>query len=272
MMTGVASKILLTIAVAAVGLLSLLYFNQEKLLFHPERLKKDHVFPFSVPFEEIWLDCDGAKVHTLLFPKPNPKGVVLYFHGNAGSMREWGTLHTDFDAHPYDLWIMDYRGFGKSEGSLKGEAMMQADALKMWEAAQQRYAGKEIILYGRSIGTGVASALAAKHPPKMLILETPYYNLPDLVKQIAPWAPPFLLRYQLMNDQHIQNQSFPVHLIHGDRDSLIPVSSSERLDALGDHIEFHLIKGAEHNNVPAFRRYHQVLATLLGDPKVERTD
>ena len=59
MMTGVASKILLTIAVAAVGLLSLLYFNQEKLLFHPERLKKDHVFPFSVPFEEIWLDCDG---------------------------------------------------------------------------------------------------------------------------------------------------------------------------------------------------------------------
>ena len=266
MMTGVVSKIVLTIAVGCVAAFSFLYFNQEKFIFHPEVLTKDHVFPFSVPFEEIWIESDGVKVHTVLFPKEDPDGVVLYFHGNAGSLREWGTLHTDFDAHPYDLWIMDYRGFGKSEGKLTSEAVLHADALKMWEAAKQRYPDKEVIIYGRSIGTGVASALAAKHPPKLLILETPYYNLPDLVKQIAPWAPPFLLRYRLMNDQYITNQPFPIHLIHGDRDALIPVSSSERLSTLGDHIEFHLIKGAEHNNVPSFRRYHEVLGSLLAQP------
>ena len=265
-MTSIAAKILITIAVIACALASLVYFNQEKLIFHPERLPPDHRFSFPFPFEEVVLDSDGVGINTLLFSKENSRGVVLYFHGNAGSLRSWGGVYADFESLPYDLWIMDYRGFGKSEGSLSGEADLNADAQVLFEAARERYPGKEMILYGRSIGTGVASALAARHPPKLLILETPYFNLPDLAAQLAPWAPSALIRYKLMNNEHIQNQTFPVHLIHGNRDGLISASHSERLSRLGPHIQFHLIKGAEHNNISAFQRYHEVLNGIMMAP------
>jgi len=262
MIAELLPKLLLTVVAAAGVLFAFVYFNQEKLIFHPEKLSKNHRFSFPVPFEEIVLDSDGVGIHTLLFPKENTQGVILYFHGNAGSLHSWGGVYADFASVPYDLWIMDYRGFGKSEGKLAGEADLQADAQALLDAARARYGDKEMVIYGRSIGTGVASALAAKHPPKMLILETPYYNFPDLVAELAPWAPAPLLRYTLMNDEHIRDQSFPVHLIHGDRDELIPVSSSERLAQLGPHIQFHEIKGAQHNNISAFRMYHQVIRDI----------
>ena len=263
MLTGILPKILLTLVIAGFALASLVYFTQEKLIFHPERLASDHRFSFPVPFEEVVLNSDGVGIHTLLFTKQDSRGVVLFFHGNAGSLHSWGGVYADFESLPYDLWIMDYRGFGKSEGSLSGKADLHTDAQVLFEAAQERYPGKEMIVYGRSIGTGVASALAARHPPRVLILETPYFNFPDLAAQLAPWAPAPLLRYRLMNNEHIQDQSFPVHLIHGNRDSLISASHSERLARLGPHIQFHLIKGAEHNNISAFRRYHEVLSEIL---------
>ena len=266
MLTGILPKLLLAIVVAACALFSFVYFNQEKLIFHPERLSKDHRFSFPVPFEEIVLDSGGVEIHSLLFPKENSQGVILYFHGNAGSLHSWGGVYADFASVPYDLWIMDYRGFGKSGGTLTGEAALQADAQTLFDAAQERYVGKEMVLYGRSIGTGVASALAAKYPPKMLILETPYFNFPDLVAELAPWAPAPLLRYRLMNDEHIRDQPFPIHLIHGDRDELIPASHSERLATLGPRIEFHTIKGAGHNNISAFARYHTLIQEMFQRP------
>lgn len=266
MLTGVLPKLLLTIAAAACVLFSFVYFNQEKLIFHPERLPADHRFSFPVPFEEVVLDSDGVGIHTLLFTKENSQGVVLFFHGNAGALNSWGGVYADFEDLPYDLWIMDYRGFGKSEGKLSGEAQLHADAQVLFDAAQARYAGKDMVLYGRSIGTGVASALAAKHPPKVLILETPYFNFPDLVAELAPWAPAPLLRYKLMNNEYIRDQPFPIHLIHGDRDTLISNTHSERLTKLGPHIRYHLIKGAGHNNISAFSRYHAVLKEILPSP------
>ena len=266
MMDGELPKILLAIVVAASAGLALAYFNQEKMIFHPERLPADYPFSFPAPFEEVVLDSDGVGIHTLLFPKENSQGVILYFHGNAGSLHSWGGVNADFASIPYDLWIMDYRGFGKSEGTLSGEADLQADAQTLFDAAQQRYAGKEMILYGRSIGTGVASALAARHPPKMLILETPYFNFSAVVAELAPWAPPALLRYRLMNNEHIRDQPFPIHLIHGDKDELISASHSERLAELGPHIHFHTIEGAGHNNISAFARYRTLIKELFQNP------
>jgi pimeloyl-ACP methyl ester carboxylesterase len=266
MLTGILPKLLLAIVVAACALFSFVYFNQEKLIFHPERLPADHRFSFPAPFEEVVLDSGGVGIHTLLFPKENSQGVILYFHGNAGALNSWGGVYADFESVPYDLWIMDYRGFGKSAGTLSGEADLQADAQALFDAAQARYAGKEMVLYGRSIGTGVASALAAKYPPKMLILETPYFNFPDLVAELAPWAPSALLRYKLMNNEYLRDQPFPIHLIHGDRDELISASHSARLAELGPHIEFHTIKGAGHNNISAFSRYHALIKEIFQSP------
>ena len=266
MATGIVSKLVLVLIVSATSLAAVLFFNQERLIFHPERLPADHAFDFPVPFEEVFLTSGSVRIHSLLFTRPDPKGVILYFHGNAGSLRSWGGLHTDFDTLPYDLWIVDYRGFGKSEGSVSGEASLYADARALLTAAKARYPGLPMVFYGRSIGTGVASRLALEHEPRMLILETPYVSFPDLVEQIAPWAPTPLLRYRLENDAHIRDVRFPVHLFHGDRDELIPVSSTVRLAQLGDHIQSHIITGAQHNTVPAFAEYHRILGQLLGLP------
>ena len=257
------TNILIATVAIATGLSTLIYAKQEALIFHPHTLPADHTFAFPVPFEEVVVDSSGVGIHTLLFPKENSEGVVLYFHGNAGALDSWGGLYADFETLPYDLWIMDYRGFGTSEGKLSGEADLQADAQAFYRAAQERYPGKPMVIYGRSIGTGVASWLATQHPPEMLILETPYFNFPDLAGELAPWAPSALMRYALMNNEHIQDQPFPVHLIHGDRDALISVSHSERLAELGEHIEFHLIKGGEHNNLSAFPRFHAVLKQVF---------
>ena len=111
---------------------------------------------------------------------------------------------------------------------------MHADAEALYQAALERYEGKEFIIYGRSIGSGVAAKLAKTHPPKMLLLETPYYNFPDLVSQLYPVIPSAILRYTLSTDQYIANTEYPVHLFHGTMDELIPYTSSVRLAELSD--------------------------------------
>ncbi len=256
-------KILIGMVIAVSGLAAFIYANQERLIFHPHTLATDHRFRFPVPFEEVFVQSGDVQIHTLLFPKNDSEGVVLYFHGNAGALDSWGGLYADFEDLPYDLWIMDYRGFGKSGGRLSGEADLQADARAFYAAAMARFPGKPVVIYGRSIGTGVASWLATQHTPKRLILETPYFNFPDLAGQLAPWAPAALLRYGLMNNEHIRDQPFPVHLIHGDADGLIDVSHSTRLAAIGAHIELHVIRGGGHNNLSAFPRFHEVLRSIL---------
>jgi len=265
-MMGLLAKILLTLVIACCVLGGLLYTTQERLIFHPERLKKDHTFSFPVPFEERWIANGDINLHTIRFPKANSLGVILYFHGNAGSLNSWGHIYADFAFAPYDLWILDYRGFGKSQGTISGENSLHEDALLFHQAARTLYGDKDIILYGRSIGTGVAAKLAATHPPRMLILETPYFNFVDLVGQIAPWAPKSLLRYRLMTNTYIVDQPFPIHLFHGDRDVLIPASSSDRLSQLGSDIHYHRIDGAGHNNLSALPQYHQELKNLLTSP------
>ncbi|MEC7984570.1 MAG: alpha/beta fold hydrolase [Myxococcota bacterium] len=254
----------LVVLLSLYGLLLLfLYRYQEKLIFFPQKIDPSHRFSFPVPMEELWIESQGIRLHTLKFTKSNSKGVILFFHGNAGSLDSWGGLYEDFQRFDYDLWILDYRGYGKSEGSIQSEESLHQDARAFYQTASLRYTGKEIIIYGRSIGTGIAASLAAEYPPNILFLETPYYNLPDLVRSIYPFIPSFLVRYKLRNDRYVQNQRYPIHLIHGDKDGLIPHHCSERLSALADNITLHTIQGAEHNNISAFPSYHALLRTLL---------
>jgi len=265
-MIGLLAKALLTLVVVCGVMGGFLYTFQERLIFHPQPLKADHSFSFPVPFEERFIANGDIQLHSIRFPKENSLGVILYFHGNAGSLDSWGHIYADFAFAPYDLWILDYRGFGKSQGRIAGEDSLHEDALLFYQEAQAQYREKDILIYGRSIGTGVAAKLAADHPPKMLILETPYFNFVDLVGQIAPWAPEFLLRYRLMTNTYIVDQPFPIHLFHGDRDALIPASSSDRLSHLDSNIQYHRIHGAGHNNISAFSQYDRQLRGLLTVP------
>lgn len=257
-------KLLFGILILVTGVFVLLYFVQEKIIFFPTKLPKEYKYPFNIPFEEVPLDSGGEEINSILFTQPDNKGVVLYLHGNAGNLSSWAYVYEDFQYAPYDFWIIDYRGYGKSTGSIQSEADLHADAEALYQAALERYEGKEFIIYGRSIGSGVAAKLAKMHPPKVLLLETPYYNFPDLVKSIYPFLPKFLIRYQLSTDQYIANTQYPVHLFHGTKDELIPYTSSVRLVELSDKIILHTVEDAGHNNISDFPIFRERLLNILG--------
>ena len=254
---------LLIVIILGFSLISLLYFGQERLIFFPSKLSKEHQFTFDLPFEEIEVSSGTEKLSSLLFTKSKSKGVLLYFHGNAGDLSGWGHVAQDFRPFPYDIWIIDYRGYGKSTGTIRSEKDLYQDAEALYQTATQRYNDKEIIIYGRSIGSGVGAYLAKKYPPKMLILETPYYNFPDLVTSIYPVLPTSIIRYTLCTNEYIAETSYPVHLFHGTQDELIPYDSAVRLERLSDNITLHTIEGAGHNNISDFPIFRERLLELL---------
>ena len=240
---------------------------QERFIFFPEKLSPDHIFQFSVPFEERWYETKrNRKLHGLFFPAENSRGLILYFHGNSGSLQSWGHNAPFFVERQWDILMIDYRGFGKSQGKLKHEGMLYKDAKHIYHKLVKEYDPKNIILYGRSLGSGIAAYLGGKYPHKALILETPYYNLPDLASRqfILIPAKKLMLRYHLRTDKFLRQAPGPVYLFHGTDDELIPYDSAVRLAKIGDHIELITIEKGHHNDLPLFPDYANRMTKILG--------
>lgn len=249
-------------------LMILLNANQERLIFHPEVLPEDYSFAFQEPFEErSFSPKAGIHINTLHFRTPKPKGLVLYLHGNAGSLRSWGDVAADFLRFGYDVMIPDYRGYGKSTGAISNEMMLHRDARFVYEKALQEYQAKDIVIVGRSLGSGIASQLASKQPCRLLILETPYFNFRDLADHHYRFLPTgMILKYRFRTNQHLKKVTVPVYLFHGTKDALIPYNSSERLAALGDHIELITMPDAFHSEyrmMPAYREGMERIFRLM---------
>lgn len=243
--------------------LLVMYGFQERLLFHPNRLTRAHIFSFKRPFEERWVESDGVKLNVLRFTHPNPEGAILYFHGNAGALDSWGQVSADFDHVPYELWIYDYRGYGKSEGKINSEAELHQDAEAVYKEMQRHQKGVDVILYGRSLGTGIAAQLAIKHSPRLLILESPYWSMTDLAHHHYPFVPSLLLKYPLRTDLMLPKVRSPIALLHGENDQLIPFSSSSRLSKIGENITLYPFPMADHNSVSQFAEYRVLMKRLL---------
>ena len=261
-------KVLLPILVSILVLTLCLYIFQVKLIFHPEKLNLKHYFRFSHPFNEHFIKVPGATLHALSFEQieTKPKGLVIYFHGNAGSLESWGDVHAYFAPAQYDSFVIDYRGYGKSTGSISSELQLLDDAERIYRYIQYIFGDRyqdHIILYGRSIGTGVASWLATKIKPKMLILETPYIDLPSLIQEIYPIIPKWFVRFKLDNQAHLHNVNCPIHIFHGTQDQLIPYQHGHYLSSISSDIRLHTITEGNHNNLPSFPEYHRRLRHIL---------
>jgi len=139
----------------------MLYFFQEKIIFLPSKLPQDYSYSFSEPFKEFNLAAkDGAKLNGLHFKRENPKGVILYFHGNAGDLARWGEIATFFAQKEYDIVVMDYRTYGKSTGKLSEDALFK-DAQLFYDYTLDKYKEEDIIVYGRSLGASIATYTAS---------------------------------------------------------------------------------------------------------------
>ena len=240
------------------------YFIQEKLFVFPEVLPATFQYEFSGSFTEVSLETDGAVLSALHFRTEHPKGVILYLHGNSGSLRHWGNVGRDFALRGYDSLILDYRGFGKSTGHLTNERALLSDVTVAYDYLAKHYPETQIIVFGRSLGSGPAVYLAQHRKPGLLLLETPYASFTDLMRLHTPYLPTLLLKYPLRSDQWIGSVTCPVYLFHGTKDTLIPYSESQKLlPLIKTKHELFTIEGGSHNDLKRFPEYQKGLNAAL---------
>lgn len=224
---------------------ALLYFFQEPLIFHPAVLPATYTFEGGS--EEYFRTADGVDLHTVAYTKADPTGVILYLHGNTGSNKRIASQIRPLRDTEYDLYTLDYRGYGKSGGVVVSEEQLFADAQLVYDSLAVRYGEGNIILVGYSLGTGMASYLAAGNHPKYCLLVAPYASL-TAMKNLWFWAvPDFILKYPLNNEAHLAAANCPVTVLHGDRDDLIPYTMAEQLkEAAPDRVELIPLPGTSH--------------------------
>ncbi len=244
---------------------TLLYLNQEAIIFFPQKLAPNHLFSFEQPFEEIVISTqDHTKLHGILFKAKKSKGLIFFLHGNAGSLATWGELASIYTQLNYDIFMLDYRGFGKSEGNISNEEELLSDVQASYNQLKEPYPEPSIIVLGYSIGTGPAAWLAAHNHPQKLILQAPYFSMVDMMQKRFSIVPTFLLKYKLETNRYLANCSMPIVLFHGDKDEVIPYESSLRLQQFlkkGDTLI--LLKGQKHNKINLNSQYQQSISSIL---------
>ena len=254
--------VIITIYLVLGATLSLL---QERLLFLPNELEETYVFNFDIDFEELKLHPESkVLISAVHFKIANPKGIVLYCHGNAGDLTRWGRIASSFTAYGYEVLVWDYRTYGKSKGPLS-ESAINRDAQYLYNYLHKTFRSEDIILYGRSLGTGVASYLAANNAAQQLILETPFYSITDVAKYRFPFFPvEWLMRYKFPNNEYLPKVHCPITILHGTKDKVVPYRSAQKLKSIGlKGLEFVTIIGGGHNNLSDFEKFHSVIAKCL---------
>ncbi|MEN0003618.1 MAG: alpha/beta fold hydrolase [Bacteroidota bacterium] len=260
-------EIVAYIIIIYVSLSLIFYFFQDYFFFRPEILPKTFEYQYPFPFDEVNFEMeDGGQINGLHFKIPNAKGVVFYLKGNSRSIKGWAKFAKDFVGKSYDFFMMDYRGFGKSSGR-RTETTLYNDAQTVYKWLSTQYPESQIVVYGRSLGSGIAARIASWNKPKMLILDSPYYSFLYQVKRYGFWLPlKWLLRYQIRTDFFIRKVSCPIFILHGTKDRLISFKQSEMLQELAPQlISLIPIEGGRHNDLPTYPTYHYELYEILNN-------
>jgi alpha-beta hydrolase superfamily lysophospholipase len=258
-------NILLVLLAIYGGISLVFYFFQHFFFFRPELLPSNFTYQYPFDFEEKTFEMeDGGIINSIHFKVPNSRGVIYYLKGNSRSIKGWGKFAKDFVSNGYDFFMMDYRGFGKSTGK-RTEQKLYNDAQILYKWVANQYTEDKIVVYGRSLGSGIAARVASWNNPKMLILDSPYYSFYHQIKRYGAFLPlRWFLRYQIRTDQFLKKITFPVFIIHGTKDRLIPFEHSERLRKINPElIQLLEVDGAGHNNLPSFPTYHEYLYDIL---------
>ena len=258
--------ILIGALVLYVTLGALIYFFQEQLIFLPRQLPRNFEFQFKHPFEEHFLSTPAhGEINLLHFKNPTPKGLIVYFHGNAGSLARWGNVVAPFVELGYDVIIPDYRGYGKSLGPRNQETLL-SDADAVYAFAKAMAPEDRLILFGRSLGSSFASYLAGKNSPSKIILETPFYNLHDIARRrFLIFPSKWFLRYRLDSYEYLRSANAPVYIFHGTADEIVAYESGKMLfDSLpSNEKELFTIKGGAHNDLESFELYWEYMNSVL---------
>lgn len=244
------------IAFIYVAVIGIAYSTQERMIFYPSTLEPKYKFQLSLPFEEKYTDTGNEIVHSLLVKTSSPKGVVLYFHGNGGDMSQWAGVAQEIALRfSWDVWMVDYPGYGKSTGTIDSQERLLNAARKVYAQLRAEFPQQKTAIFGRSIGSGIAVKIAAENAVNGLILETPYLSVSHLTQGMYPWIPLFALKYPLTSLDWIREVKAPVITLHGDQDDIIPFEHGEKLATLPERSTFIRIPDGRHNNLSVYDLY-----------------
>lgn len=246
-------------------LCGIFYFFQEKLIFFPQKLEQNYQFNFTQEFQELnFKTSDEKTLNGLLFKSKNTKGLIFYLHGNAGSLSSWGDVAKTYTDLNYDVFILDYRGYGKSEGVINNQEQLYSDNQVIYNQLKKEYNEQNIIILGYSIGTGMASKLASVNKPKQLILQAPYYSLTDMMKHRFSFIPTFILKYKFETNEYLKSCKMPITIFHGNDDNVIYYGSSLKLkDDFKKQIELITLINQGHNGMTDNKNYKNKLSEIL---------
>lgn len=251
----------------------LLKYLQEKVVFLPVVLAKDHDFEFESNFEEyLWDTPFEGKINVLHFKIKQPKGVILYFHGNSNNLERWGKIANEYTQFGYDVLVMDYRGYGKSSGP-RNEDFLYSDAQFLYDFAKDHYGEEKTVVYGRSLGGAFAIKVASDNLPKAVILEATFYNLQDIVNR---WLPKKVtdkvsptMTYHFLSNENIKKVKVPLYHFHGTKDFVVPIKSGKKLFEVFKNSQpkvqkkFIEISGGNHDDLINYQLFLDELKKIL---------
>jgi fermentation-respiration switch protein FrsA (DUF1100 family) len=235
------------------------------LVFFPDRRFDFTPEAFGLVYKDVYfMSGDGKKLHGWFFPGDKEHPVLLHFHGNAGNISHRLDLIKRLVRKGFQVFIIDYRGFGKSEGR-PSEMGLYLDGLAAWDylVEKEGIPPESIVLHGHSIGAAVVVEVALKRSVKSVILESAFTSTRDMAKTM----PLFFIFSSLVpsnynNLDKVTRLSVPALIVHGDRDEIVPFSMGERLFAAAPEPKHFLrLEGAGHNDtyVVGGKRYLDVL-------------
>jgi fermentation-respiration switch protein FrsA (DUF1100 family) len=247
--------LLIVVAVIYVGGFAALFLLQRSFLFPiPTR---ERIAPAAAGFpdveEHVLTTADGEKIIVWHAPAKPGRPVILYFHGNGDYLAGFFGRFRDMIADGTGIVVPAYRGYSGSTGSPNEQGLLR-DAEAAYAFARARYAADRIVVWGFSLGSGVAVALAAENPVAKLILEAPYSSIADVAASAFPIFPVrWLLKDPFRSDLRIVGVKVPLLVLHGARDPTIPIAFGERLFALANEPkQFVRFPDGGHNDLDYF--------------------
>lgn len=206
-----------------------IYFPDSNIVSTPEYL--------SLDYEDLTLTTnDGIKLNAWWIPGPNARATLLFFHGNAGNISHRLDSIKIFHELGLSVLIIDYRGYGKSTGKASEEGTY-IDAETAWHylTKEKKVNPDNIIIFGRSLGGGIATWLAEKHPAAGLIVESSFTSIAEIGKHYYPYLPTsFLARIKYPSIDRMKNIHSPLLVIHSANDEIVPYKFGQRLYEAGN--------------------------------------
>lgn len=225
------------------------------MIFFPEKTLYEKPESYGLESEDVWLQTpDGIKLHAWYLPAREDRGTLVFFHGNAGNISGRVFKAEGWVKRGISVLLVDYRGYGKSEGTIRRQEDVMTDALAAlnWVQDVRRVPAWKILLYGESLGTYPAIRLAAEERVAALILECPFTSFVDLGKKHYPFVPSAMISgFAFPNAEHIAKIKAPVFIMHGTEDEICPYAMAEELfEKAPSPKEFFTVADGMHNDLP----------------------